>query len=335
MEQQKRRLVLDAFENRATERVPVGFWFHFTRGDEVFRGLEDPSIARKSVAGHLRFYEEFHPDLIKIMSDGFFRYPHPALAGEVTGAALAAMAPLGADHPWITAQVALVRELTSVFGKDICSFYNIFGPATTLRILFGDGAVGNKKLADLIVTDPAAARHALDAVASDLSALAERVIAEGGADGVYVSVQSIQDVRVSDETYREIVAPSELALLKRANAARDLNILHVCGYEGSRNNLRLFADYPSKAVNWATAVEGIGLAEGKRLFGGRAVIGGFGNSADGLLARGARAEIESHTASLIAETGGLGVIVGADCTVPPDIDVRRFDWVREAARKRH
>ena len=34
---------------------------------------------------------------------------------------------------------------------------------------------------------------------------------------------------------------------------------------------------------------------------------------------------------LLAEAGREGVIIGADCTVPSDIDIERLQWVREKA----
>jgi uroporphyrinogen decarboxylase len=38
-----------------------------------------------------------------------------------------------------------------------------------------------------------------------------------------------------------------------------------------------------------------------------------------------------YTEKLLKEAGKTGVILGADCTVPPDIDLVRFNWVRDAA----
>ncbi len=73
------------------------------------------------------------------------------------------------------------------------------------------------------------------------------------------------------------------------------------------------------------------LAEGKRLFGGKAVIGGFANGPGSLLHSGSEADIRAYTKDLLAHSGRKGVIVGADCTVPPDISLERFQWVREAA----
>lgn len=42
-------------------------------------------------------------------------------------------------------------------------------------------------------------------------------------------------------------------------------------------------------------------------------------------------EIESYVEQLIKEAGRTGFIIGADCTVPSDIDIERLKWVREKA----
>ena len=82
--------------------------------------------------------------------------------------------------------------------------------------------------------------------------------------------------------------------------------------------------------NWATHHEGISLAEGRKLFGGQAVLGGFENGRAALLNTGSRAELENETKQLLAETGSQGVILGADCTVPDDFEIERLDWIRQA-----
>lgn len=42
-------------------------------------------------------------------------------------------------------------------------------------------------------------------------------------------------------------------------------------------------------------------------------------------------EIEEYVEGLLASVGREGVIIGADCTVPADIDVQRLQWVRDKA----
>ncbi len=326
----KKQLVLDTFNNKATERVPVGFWFHFANEKDFSEGLKNPAILETNLNGHLKFYNEFSPDFVKLMSDGFFGYPNERLQDVTDITALKDIKPVGPDHPWITRQVAHVRRLTDTFGKDVATFYNIFAPATFFKFALGR-PVGNRLLADFIEQDKDAVRHLLDVIAQDLATLSQRIIEEGKADGIYLSVQNVQDPRITPALYQEVIAPGELKVLTAANAAGENNILHICGYKGSRNDLSLYTDYPAKAVNWAVTVEGVSLADGKKLFGGRAVIGGFDNTADGVLYSGTKEEIERETEHLIAGAGKTGVILGADCTVPSDIALEHLNWVRNKA----
>jgi uroporphyrinogen decarboxylase len=287
--------------------------------------------------GHLTYYREFQPDFVKIMSDGFFIYPGREFLEAEGAADLRKVSPLGPRHPWIEKQVDLVKTLTGVFGKEVLSFYNIFSPATYFKF----GCRSLKKtpealLGDFVQEDRGALVHALNTVAEDLAVLARRVIAEGGADGIYLSVQDLDDSRVDDETRRQVFAPADIRVLRAANdggvpKGGPLNILHICGYAGRRNDLGHFTEYPAQVINWASTVEGVSLGEGKKIFGGRPVLGGFDNTAGGILYRGTEEEIKAETRRIIAEAGRAGVALGADCTVPRDIDPRHLQWVREAA----
>ena len=42
-------------------------------------------------------------------------------------------------------------------------------------------------------------------IAQDIASLSQAIIRDAGADGIYLSVQSIQDARVSVEAYQEIL----------------------------------------------------------------------------------------------------------------------------------
>lgn len=325
-----KNLVLDAFDNKPVQRVPVGFWFHFANPEDFSNGLKDSTVLETNLNGHFKFYEEFSPDFVKLMSDGFFGYANERLAHVTHISELKDIEPIGADHPWITQQVQHVRKLTSAFGDNVATFYNIFAPATYFRLALGSEE-GNRLLADFIEQDKDTFFHVLDVIAQDLAVLSQRIIEEGKADGIYLSVQNLQDPRVTSELYQQLIAPSEQKVLAAANQSGDYNILHICGYKGSRNNLTLYTDYPAKAINWAVVVEGISLSDGKKLFGNRAVIGGFDNTEEGVLYRGTQEEIEQETQRLIANAGKTGVILGADCTVPSDISLEHLEWVRSKA----
>lgn len=83
----------------------------------------------------------------------------------------------------------------------------------------------------------------------------------------------------------------------------------------------------------ANHVEGITLGKEKKLFGGRAVIGGFGQTENDLIYKGSEEEIRSEGRRLLDESGTKGVLLGADCTIPRDTDIRHLEWIRDEADK--
>ncbi len=327
---EKKTLVFDTFKNKPVSRVPVGFWFHYTP-NEILSAYDKPEMREQNISGHLHFVETFKPDFVKLMSDGYFFEPKTSSSLKAAKAAgdLYSLQPITDDDPWIVDQVSLVKTLTERFGSEVATFYNIFAPATAFKWAV---AGQDKTLASFIKEDKAAVIHALSVIAENTSKVTRRVIQEGGADGIYLSVQTIQDASIGPELYAEVIAPAELTVLTAANAAGGKNILHVCGYEGARNNLSLFKNYPATAVNFASAVEGVPLSRGKEIFGGKAVIGGFSNTKSGILYSGTKEEVQAETKRLLSEAGRTGIILGADCTIPKDIDFARLDWVREAAK---
>ena len=95
--------------------------------------------------------------------------------------------------------------------------------------------------------------------------------------------------------------------------------------------LKISRSFQLKSLTGRTHREGLSLAAGRKLFGDRAVLGGFVNGKKGLLYQGEREAIEQETRRLVAEAGSRGLILGADCTVPDDFQLERLDWVRQAA----
>jgi uroporphyrinogen decarboxylase len=331
----KREWVLKAMHNEETDKIPVGFWYHYLQ-DELQDGLADPSLIEQNISGHKKFYSEYQPDFLKIMTDGFFLYPNEIFARAERVSELRGIKPLGEKHPWIEAQVEFAKTITGLFGKEVLCFYNIFSPVTTFRFV-RQGRLG-KRADDLLARftgeDPKMVKQALDTAAQDLGCLARRVITEGGADGIYFSTQDPEGL--DGEAHKKAVIPSDLSVLEEANRAGNtkapgaLNLLHVCGYDGHRNDLPHYRDYPAQVINWASVCEKVPLAEGKKLFHDKPVIGGFDNTAGSLLFTMDEAAVKAETRRLIAGAGRRGVILGADCTIPRNTETRRLNWVRDA-----
>lgn len=321
----KRDLVLKAFNNEKTERVPVGFWFHFAKDESAPQSDE---IVKINYKGHVKFIEDWDPDYVKIMSDGFFNYP--GFPEEPVRNA-ADLKKIKAGKPetlkWIDDQVAHVKIITEKYGKDIVTIYNVFSPASYLFI--GIDGFNLDSITRLYKEDAEALKEALLTISEDIKLLAARVIKEGGTDGIYFSVGNFNGI--SKDEYLKYIAPAEIAVLEAANAVNDSSMLHICGFEGRRNDLTTYADYPVKVINWAAGVEGVPLEKGKKIFGGRAVVGGFANTASGILYKGTKDEIQAETKKILQAAGTTGVIIGADCTIPRDTPIEHLKWVREAA----
>lgn len=311
----KRTRVKNALHNLPADRVPVGFWFHF-EGEQA--------TGQACIDAHMRYYDECDVDFAKIMCDGFFDF-------ELTTPVHCAkdwydLKPMGREHPYIKMQLERVKAVNDRLGGRCMSFYNVYAPFSSMR--FG---AGDERVMAHLKEDPDAVMYGLSVIAEGNALLAELCVTECGCDGVYYCVQGGETDRFTHEQYRQYITPSDLLVLSHANRFSEDNILHCCGWAGITNRMENWYDYPSAAVNWAVHIEGLGLAEGRRRFGGRAVMGGFDNRREGVLYSGTKEQVQAYAKELLTENGPTGYLIGADCTLPADIDTERIRWVMETA----
>ncbi len=309
----KKERVLRAFNNEPTDKVPFGFWYHFSPDDD---------FGPETVAEHIKLYRDTDMDMIKVMCDGYFNYPNPGISKITCAEDWKKLTPMGADHSYISKQVERARGVVESVKGECCVFYNVFCPMSLMR--FG---TSEELLMSHMRENPEAVCNAFTVIAQDIKSLIRRLITEAGCTGIYYCVQNAEKFRFTADEYRRWVTPAELDVLKYANTLSENNILHCCGWAGDENRVEVWRDYPAKAVNWAVYVEHMSLAEGKKFFGGKCVLGGFDNRKEGLLCSGTREEIEAETKRIIDEAGNIGVMIGADCTLPSDIDHNRIRWV--------
>ena len=69
-------------------------------------------------------------------------------------------------------------------------------------------------------------------------------------------------------------------------------------------------------------------ASALKIFGGKPVCGGFAQAET--IYTGTREQVKAEVYGYLDEVGQVGVMLGADCTVPTDIDDNRLEWVRQA-----
>lgn len=315
----KRERVLAALNNLPVDRPPVGFWFHFQA---------DQGVGEACVKAHLDYYNHIDVDMVKIMCDSYFDYPNPVAKSVQSPQDWYNMQPLGPDSSFIREQVARAKAVKAGLKDDMVVIYNVFAPFSLIRFGTSDELVTRH-----LKEDPKAVQYALDVIAKDAALLSELLIREAGIDGIYYCVQGGEKDRMSVETYRELIGPSDRAVLEHANRFSENNVLHCCGWAGIPNHLEVWQDYPAKAINWACFIEDMDLTQGKAFFGGKCVLGGFDNRPCGVLFSGTREEVEATTRALVQAAGTTGVILGADCTLPASIDKERIGWVVDAVRR--
>jgi hypothetical protein len=236
--------------------------------------------------------------------------------------------PFSMDSLFVKKSVELIKRSLECFEDSDAPIYTTaFSPSYTLRWFMRDR---EEDLLQFIQEDPGSLATGLKSIAKSLIKLNRVLIEETDIDGFYYCVNN-QNNFFEDSLFNTYVAPYEKEVLEKANELSHINILHICGYDGLSNDLKLFKDFEAAAFNWDVDAEGISLKEGKKIFGGKAVIGGF--EQDQVIYTGTREEVEKATFDILGECGQIGTIIGAGCTLPTDIDEIRLEWVRQASIK--
>lgn len=330
-----RETVLKALHNETVDQVPTSFWRHFA-DNEFTNAATNPSVLTTNLTGHRSYYQAVDVDFAKTMLDGYFPYPFHGVKDPKDMSDLHNLRPIADDDPWLTGQVALANQQKEIAGERP-TFVTMFSPLFLLKWALIEHykeplLLADKRFADMYEADPQLILHVLKVLGDDQKKVARALMTASNIDGIYYSTQEIQDPRTqTSKFFEEVMEPVDIDVQNTINAVSPLNILHICGFDGADNHLDWFVNYPLQVINWATETDGYTLAEGKKLFGDRPVMGGFDNSTKGVLYRGNKQQIHDKVHALIAEAGKQGVLLGADCTVPRDIDYDHLRWAIEAA----
>lgn len=330
--------VLDVMLQRQPETtVPFSVWHHFTPV-EFFDGLKEPDGVKQSLAGLKKYVDDVDPDFVKLMTDGFFHFPLPGVDDPNDPKQLAKLGTISADDPWIAAQVDLInQQLQLIHGK--LAFYNVFSPLTYFKwalINFDSSKLpeADQKFGQLYAKDPQVVEEALAKIA-DGDKLLIQAIAKTGVEGIYYSTQTIQAPALIDnhDFFNKVHEKIDLDVSKEIDQDFEVNILHICGFEGFRNHLEWFTKYPYQVVNYAVNAEKVPLAEGKKIFANQVILGGLDITKDGSLYIDVPEDAANNAVKIIQDAGKDRLILGADCTIQRETPVVNITTVRDAVHK--
>ena len=324
----KKERLMAVLNGRLPDRPPVGFWFHFDG---------ENGSGEACVKAHVKYYRDTDIDFVKIMSDGLL-YPLKVTIDKAED--WFKVQPLPHDDPFFTQTVQRCAQINREIGDECYTFYNFFSPFNVVRAcdIFTENALKGRTWDETVMAhmreNEAAMKHALCVIARDLAYLAAIVIREGGCLGIYQSVQGAEKGRMSAEEYARVVEPSDRIVLDAFNAISPYNMLHMCSWAGDPNHLEYWKDYPCRVKNWGIGIEGLTLTQAETFFPkGSVFLGGMDNRRDHPLYCGNENEVKAAVRDVLREMKGKPFILGADCTVPNDIDLNHLRWVMETVKE--
>ncbi|HET7342453.1 MAG TPA: uroporphyrinogen decarboxylase family protein [Methylomirabilota bacterium] len=322
----KRERVLAAVSRRPVDRPPVAFWRHVPDVDHTAAGLAEAMLA---------FHRRWDLDLIKVMSSGVYCVEDwgctvayrgsPNGAKQCTEHAVKTRADWARIRPLDPGAGALGRELDAVQrirkgrADDAPILHTVFSPLTIARKLAGD------RLREDLRADETAVRPALEAITETMARYA-RAALEAGADGLFFATQTSTPEFITREENGRWGAAYARRVLEAVRGASAVTLLHIHGRDVFFDQLTAL---PIDAVNWHDRLTPPSLGEGHRRFAG-AVVGGLAEGAT--LRSGPADAIAAQVRDAIAQTGGLGLILGPGCVLPLDVPDAHLQAVVDAAR---
>ena len=155
---------------------------------------------------------------------------------------------------------------------------------------------------------------------------------EAGMDGVFYASLGGEKHFFTEEEFYEYIQPFDLQIMQAIKSAGGYVILHIC-----KENLQMerYAGYASVSdvVNWGVYETNYSLTQGRKLFNGCAIMGGFANHPGTVLVDGPAEAIRLQARKAIQEAGHLKFILGADCTLPTGVCYGNIHTAVEAARE--
>ena len=321
MKQMSRRERIVAAVNREpVDRVPYAFWRHFPKVDRNPSGLAQST---------LRFHERYGGDFIKITPNGGY-------AVEAWGCVEGTDERPDGHRPCATCAVRdgddwkKIRELdpgaapgyVEQFETIIrMGFDRRIGDAPVMPTLFSPLSLARKLSGNRLATDlrerPALVRDALEAITETLVRFANLALDEG-VTGIFYSIQAASRALHTEDEYAEFGEPYDRRVLQSVRNRSVLTIVHCHGEQLLFDRL---AALPGDAWNWDDRATPPSLGDAKARVPG-AVIGGLHQWKT--LRDGSPDEATAEARDAIAQTGGVGLIVGPGCVLPnntPDPNV--------------
>jgi len=307
----KREAVLSLLdESKKQEYIPAGFFIHF---DEACRR------GQAAIDKHLEYYRYTEMDFVKIQYENTF--PNRPEIQRPDDWAKMPLYKRGFYEDQINIVAGLVKEAK----KEALVILTLYSP-----FMCAAHTTSGEIITEHIKENPEKVKKGMEIITESLMLFVKECISLG-LDGFYTSTQGGESHRLGDVAlFNQCIKPYDLILMEEINRACIFNILHVCDYHGGYDDLTPFWDYPGHVINYSMEVgsKEISGKEVSRMFG-RPYMGGMDRK--GIIASGSGDEIKKTVEAVLNEAPDR-FILGADCTLPDDIN---WDNIRTAIKTAH
>jgi uroporphyrinogen decarboxylase len=298
-------------EDRRQDYIPAGFFIHF---DRVYHK------GRAGIDKHMEFFKYTDMDFVKIQYEKLF--PRQA---EIAGPDDWSKMPLY-KRDFFESQLDIVGGLVAEAKNEALVIMTLYSP-----FMCAAQATSYQMITEQIKQNPAKVKKGIEIVTDSLMVFVKECV-KLGIDGFYTSTQGGESFRFEDRAlFNECVRPFDLALMEEIDRSCGFNILHVCDYNGGYDDLAVFTDYPGHVINCSQEVgsEKISGQEISRMFG-RPFMGGLDRK--GVVATGDKDDIKAAVKDVLDQAPEK-FILGADCTLPNDVDWDNIKTAIEAAHE--
>ncbi|MGH7319749.1 MAG: uroporphyrinogen decarboxylase family protein [Candidatus Rokuibacteriota bacterium] len=308
----RRERILAAVNRQPVDRVPYAVWRHFPTVDRSPAGLAQAT---------LRFHDRYGSDFLKVT-------PTSGYAVEAWGCVEGDEVQADGHRPCARCAVETLDDWKKIRPLDPAAapgyvdqietivrlgFDRRIGDAPVLPTVFSPLSVARKLSGDRLGLDlrehPDRVTAALEAITETLIRFVDHALTEG-ASGLFYAIQMASRRLLDDEAYARFADPYDRRVLE---SVRDRSILTVIHGHGDRLLFDWLARLPGHAWNWDDRTTPPSLGDGKATVPG-AVIGGLDQWKTLRDGTPEQAVAEAHDA--VAQTGGIGLIVGPGCVLP-------------------
>lgn len=282
--------------------TPAAFFLHFD---------EQHKLGAAAAEKHLEYFRYTDMDFVKIQYEqeytpvDFLKKPEDW--AKLTPKSLAFYEP----------QLDVVRRLVTAIQKDALIIMTLYSP-----FMWAGHSATLPVLRRHLEADPEAVKRGLVNLVESQMLFVNACI-KIGVDGFYMSTQGSETGQLNDPSiFTNYIKPTDLVAMNRVTSACPFNILHVCDYNAPYTNYNAVLDYPGQVVNCNPRLKDKVLSW-QEIFGlfKRPNMGGMDRH--GILTHGTDEEIKREVTRVIRQAPDR-FILGADCTVPGDMDWQRL-----------